>query len=312
VLKFSKVFGCSPIAAQVIVEEMNKQQSSSSAPNNHEMILFKKEQEITMAKMEAAAEKRTMELEHKMELQEQNQKAKIEKIQQETSFIKREAELNSQIVEKEMQGKLNVLEAKLAAKPDPFVVVPPFWNSSIYGLWTGVFPFAFPADSVLLTVPFYGMIQAWLGSPRQWVLRYRGSRNGFASSQFHSLCNNVGSTVTIVKSGGYLFGGYNPTSWTSSQNYTAAGGSFIFTLTNPFGSPPTVFHHKTSYGPYDHSSYGPTWGGGHDLYIANACNGNNSCSTAFPSSYNDTLGYGSNTFTGANSFTVVDIEVFSV
>jgi len=212
-----------------------------------------------------------------------------------------------------MQGKLNVLQAKLEAKPAPSVVVPPFWNPSIYGPWTGVFPFAFPADSVLLTVPFYGMIQAWLGNPRQWVLRYRGSRNGFAASQFHSLCNNVGPTVMIVRSsGGYLFGGYNPTSWTSRQNYAPGGGSFIFTLSNPHGSPPTAFHFKSGSGPYDYTAYGPTWGGGHDLHISDACNGNTGSYTNFPHCYNDTLGYGNNTFTGAKNFTVADIEVFSV
>jgi len=304
-------FGCSRIVAQVIVEEMKKQ-SSSSAPNNNELIVYKKEQELMFAKMEAAAERRHMELDFKMKLQEQKQKAEIEKIQQETTFIKREAELNTQIVEKEMQGKLNVLQAKLEAKPDPSVVVPPFWNPSLYGAWTGVFPFAFPADSILLTIPFYGMIQVWLGTPRHWVLRYRGSRNGFGGAQFHALCNNVGPTVTIIRSsGGYLFGGYNPNSWASTSGYSTGGGSFIFTLTNPYGSPPTHFHNKSN-GPYNHPTYGPSWGGGHDLHISDACNGNAGSYTNFPHGYNDTLAYGNNTFTGARNFTVADIEVFSV
>jgi len=234
-----------------------------------------------------------------------------EKNEQEQILVKKD-EFQNRV--DELMIKLMIMEkekkAKLAATPpSPSVVIP--WNDPIYQPWTRLFPFAFP-DSTLLTLPFSGMIQAWLGSPRQLVLRYRGSRNGFSTSQFHALCNNVGPTVTIVKSGGYLFGGYNPFSWTSAHNFKSGDGSFIFTLVNPYGTPPLVFHFKSGHGPYDHSGHGPTWGAGHDLYISNACNGNNISYTNFPHSYNDALGYGNNIFTGAKNFTVADIEVFSV
>ena len=48
-----------------------------------------------------------------------------------------------------------------------------------------------------------------------FVLLYRASRDGWASSEFHALCDNQGSTVTVVKSGDNIFGGYTEKSWDS-------------------------------------------------------------------------------------------------
>ena len=50
---------------------------------------------------------------------------------------------------------------------------------------------------------------------RHLRLLYRASRDGFAAECFHSRCDNKGPTVTIVKSGEYIFGGFTEQSWTS-------------------------------------------------------------------------------------------------
>ena len=50
---------------------------------------------------------------------------------------------------------------------------------------------------------------------RHLRLLYRASRDGFAAECFHSRCDNNGPTVTIVKSGEYIFGGFTEQSWTS-------------------------------------------------------------------------------------------------
>ena len=66
--------------------------------------------------------------------------------------------------------------------------------------------------NVLLSwLPFHdaGMKRRRLG------LLYRASRDGFAAECFHSRCDNNGPTVTIVKSGEYIFGGFTTQSWTS-------------------------------------------------------------------------------------------------
>jgi len=44
-------------------------------------------------------------------------------------------------------------------------------------------------------------------------LLYRASRNGWAASNFHSCCDNKGPTVTVIKSGNYIFGGCTDQSW---------------------------------------------------------------------------------------------------
>ena len=44
-------------------------------------------------------------------------------------------------------------------------------------------------------------------------LLYRASRDGWAASIFHSCCDNKGPTVTVIKSGNYIFGGYTEQEW---------------------------------------------------------------------------------------------------
>ena len=47
-----------------------------------------------------------------------------------------------------------------------------------------------------------------------WVLCWRASRDGWAGSTFHSLCDNKGPTVTIIHvSSYYILGGYTDQSW---------------------------------------------------------------------------------------------------
>ena len=62
-------------------------------------------------------------------------------------------------------------------------------------------------------------LKGWLPTDLEgkWRLLFRASRDGFASETFHSKCDNKGPTVTVVKSGGYLFGGFTENSWTSKN-----------------------------------------------------------------------------------------------
>ena len=50
-------------------------------------------------------------------------------------------------------------------------------------------------------------------SDSDWKLCWRVSRDGWDSSRFHSLCDEKGPTITIVKVGQYIFGGYTSLSW---------------------------------------------------------------------------------------------------
>ena len=46
-----------------------------------------------------------------------------------------------------------------------------------------------------------------------FVLLYRASRDGWVASKFHAICDHRGPTVTVVRSGDYIFGGYTEESW---------------------------------------------------------------------------------------------------
>ena len=110
----------------------------------------------------------------------------------------------------------------------------------------------------------------WAGVPgQQWKLCYSKSTHGGSSSTFHNNCNNKGETYTIVKSTyGKLYGGYFGQSWRSVNNYVFDTNSFLFSLSGNTKHP--IW--RQQYAVYDNNSYGPTFGGGHDLYIDSGMN----------------------------------------
>ncbi|KAK8797300.1 hypothetical protein WA158_004508 [Blastocystis sp. Blastoise] len=95
----------------------------------------------------------------------------------------------------------------------------------------------------------------WVGMHKQWVLLYRGSRDGFQVNCFHKNCDNRGETITIVRQKGNeehinIFGGYTSVSWesipiTDQQDvykYSKKDEhAFIFTLQNEFDVPACMF-----------------------------------------------------------------------
>ena len=70
-------------------------------------------------------------------------------------------------------------------------------------------------ESMLLTNENHqSVLKGWLPSQEgKWRLLYRASRDGFAAAVFHSKCDDKGPTVTIVKSGNNIFGGFTKQSW---------------------------------------------------------------------------------------------------
>ena len=48
-----------------------------------------------------------------------------------------------------------------------------------------------------------------------WKICYRASVDGWKAEDFHRKCDGVGPTVTLVKCGRYVFGGYTDQSWGS-------------------------------------------------------------------------------------------------
>jgi len=112
-----------------------------------------------------------------------------------------------------------------------------------------------------------------------------------------------------------LLGGYASASWDVETQFKPAVNSFIFTLTNPHALPPTRYFqnilNRTEYGIISDANYGPCFGGNWDIFIEDQCNEKPS-GVDFPHSYKDTTLYGENTFTNSASFTVSEIQVFSL
>ena len=71
-------------------------------------------------------------------------------------------------------------------------------------------------ESVILTNEEHqSKLNGWLPQYDKWHLLFRGSRDGFTAHAFHTKCDNKGPTVTIVKSGNNVFGGFTRNSWKS-------------------------------------------------------------------------------------------------
>ena len=157
----------------------------------------------------------------------------------------------------------------------------------------------------------------WTGYKKMELL-YRGTRDGDGSNIFHDKCNNQGPTIFLCKNEkGNIFGGYSSISWTSDGNYHSSYNNFLCTLTNIHGTAPTKFPitQNYEYAIYDYSSYGPTFGGNHDIKINNNYLNNNSSYCNLGYSYTDSLGHGNSIFSGdvnSKNFKLKEMEVFKL
>ena len=147
-------------------------------------------------------------------------------------------------------------------------------------------------------------------------LLYRASEHNYSAAEFHRLCDNQGATVVIVKSRDYpnICGGYTDIPWDSSGSYKSANVEdkpFLFSLVNAAGQsavyPLTAYR---LYAIYCLDSFGPTFGGGHDLTICDTCNEHNT-SFDIPESYSPTTrqqGF----LLGSNPAVIAEYEVYKV
>jgi hypothetical protein len=149
-------------------------------------------------------------------------------------------------------------------------------------------------------------------------LLYRGTRDGFGGSNFHSKCDQQSNTLVIIlTTQGYIFGGFSPVVWESSTGIHKAdtsGKSFLFSLKNPRNSEPKIFPiSNQTCSIYCNSSYGPCFGYANDICIADNCNQNTSSSTSVGVNYKNDTGIANNqVFAGQANFQVKEIEVFSI
>ncbi|XP_078383091.1 uncharacterized protein LOC144665680 isoform X1 [Oculina patagonica] len=151
------------------------------------------------------------------------------------------------------------------------------------------------------------------GSHQHWNLCYRASSHGWAASTFHSRCDGKQHTVTIIRKDQYVFGGYTDIAWDTSSSYGSSSNAFIFSLRNKEGLGPFKSMVKRSqYAIYKYSGYGPRFGGGADIYIADNANSNTGSYTNFGHSYSVPSGVqsGNTILAGTGHFTPDEVEVF--
>jgi hypothetical protein len=94
--------------------------------------------------------------------------------------------------------------------------------------------------------------------------------HGFEISKFHSLCDNKGPTLTIIKTTqGHTFGGFTKTSWDSSNSYKHDNSSFLFSVDKLTKYPIIKDYDKAI---YCYSSHGVIFGTGHTIRIYDKSN----------------------------------------
>jgi hypothetical protein len=132
-------------------------------------------------------------------------------------------------------------------------------------------------DSLILTCSNQKItIDQWINiSALKATLLWRGTRDGFSSSKFHSRCDNKGATFTVIKSSdGYIFGGYLSVSWNSSGNFISDSQAWLFSLNLPYINLVKLKCKSPAEAACGNSECGPTFGGGNDISVSSDCNGN--------------------------------------
>jgi hypothetical protein len=149
-------------------------------------------------------------------------------------------------------------------------------------------------------------------------LIYRASRDGYESSDFHSHCDGIENTVTIIKDNfNNVFGGYTSAKWKSDGIYIPDSTAFIFKLRNKS----TSCKYKFKIQNHEHailgnSNYGPIFGI-YDILIKNRSNINTgSCSILFHAYEYSKEYIASNEFSSLsnnfNSWLTTEIEVYQI
>jgi len=167
------------------------------------------------------------------------------------------------------------------------------------------------ADNAAYQSHLYQFLAPAVGNRSKWLLCHRASSHGWDVSIFHSRCDGKYHTVTIIKVGVYVFGGYTDIPWESSGSWSSTSNAFIFSLRNKEGLRPfksTVT--RPSYAILRSSYYGPVFG--QDIRIYNNANSNQYSYTRFGSSYSlpSEVQDQRTILAGTNYFTPDDWEVF--
>lgn len=146
---------------------------------------------------------------------------------------------------------------------------------------------------------------------KTWKLIYQASKDGFSSFDFHLKCNNHENTLTLIKTTkSYIFGGYTSRLWNECKEnnnyYKYDSNSFLISLTS---QPIRLDIINKNYSIYTWSLYGPTFGNGYDIYIADLSNQHRFSNTRPSGTYGN---YDKNLLAGERNFQTVEIETYTI
>ncbi|WAR13798.1 IF44L-like protein, partial [Mya arenaria] len=122
-----------------------------------------------------------------------------------------------------------------------------------------------------LTDAYMDQLETWIGTgPKTFTLLYKITRDGCDATIFHQQCDNQGPTVTVLyNTSDSVFGGYAGQSWHSRKAWINDNTTFLYQLRfsgNEKTNKSPFQGSKASNAFFGHTTYGPTFGGGHDLH----------------------------------------------
>ncbi len=172
-------------------------------------------------------------------------------------------------------------------------------------------------DSKILTKQLISGLRnlCQIGKDQNWKLVYRGSDDGFNNVSFHTKCDGVPNTLTVVQTTlGNVFGGFTEKAWNSTGGWVKDTNAYIFSLINKDENPFVAFHSA-----YDSiclsESSGPLFGEGADFRISTDANSNENSYSNFGKSYtHPKYPFGSAEakaiLAGSYNFRTVEVEIY--
>ena len=118
-------------------------------------------------------------------------------------------------------------------------------------------------DSTIIEIELQDQLTKLCEFPvgQKWELKYRASRDGFKSTDFHSHCDGIANTLTVIKAkSGNIFGGFTEQEWHSRGEFVTDPNAFIFSLVNKKEKPFKVMC-SDELAICGNSKYGPCFGG---------------------------------------------------
>jgi hypothetical protein len=155
-----------------------------------------------------------------------------------------------------------------------------------------------------------------------WDLKYRASRDGFKSTDFHRKCDGIPNTLTVIKAkSGNVFGGFTEQKWHSRKEWVADPKAFIFSLVNKEEKPfKALCSNESKQAIRCNSTRGPCFGGDgdciRDICIKTDSNMNKESYSHIGYSYQhpDYLkgsAKANNILAGSNFFETFEIEIYA-